>query len=73
MKRPYYIFMRTRDMNKLILTTKDIRPATKDWTRKVMESACSAAGIPLFTSKDLRHAYAFYALRLGTAVDDVAN
>jgi len=46
--QPYYIFMGTRDIDKFILTPEDVRPVTKDWIRKVMEAACSTAGLTFF-------------------------
>lgn len=73
MDKSYYIFMRTRDIDKFILAPEKVKPVTKDWIRKVMEAACSMADIPLFTSKDLRHAHVLYAARLGASVDNIAN
>jgi len=73
MDKQYYIFIGTRDIDKFILTPEKVKPITKDWIVKVMNTACTIANIPVFTSKDLRHAHALYALRLGATVDDVAD
>ncbi len=73
LEKPYYLFIRSRDIDKLMSSPHEVKPITKDWIRKVMAKCCKIADIPLFTSKDLRHAHALYAARLGASVDDVAN
>ena len=40
-------------------------PVTADWFRKVMEDVCSRSQTPLYTAKDLRHAFAVYAVNTG--------
>lgn len=39
MEKPYYIFIRTRDIDKFILSPEKVKPVTKDWIRKVMKMA----------------------------------
>lgn len=66
----YYVFINHRNIDKYINEPHSVSPITSDWIRKVMEKACSKAGIGLYTAKDLRHAFAVYTLNLAIANSD---
>lgn len=69
----YYVFIGQKQLKKYLTEPHKVKPITSDWIRKVLEKACSMADIPLYTSKDLRHAFAIYALNLGASTKEVAD
>lgn len=62
---PYYTFISNRQMKGYLDKPEDCTPLTADWFRKVMEDVCTRAETPLYTAKDLRHAFAVYAVNTG--------
>lgn len=65
MQKNYYAFVSSRELEKNQLHPEQMRPITPDWIRKVLEDACERAELPLYTSKDLRHAFVVYMLNMG--------
>jgi site-specific recombinase XerD len=72
-KENYFVFISNRERDKYKTAPSTVKPISADWIRKVLERSCTYANIPLYTSKDLRHAHAVYALRLGASTEDVAD
>ncbi len=71
--KPYYIFINNKNSDTYLCNPGEVNHITPDWIRKVMEEACELAEIPLYTAKDLRHAFALYALNLGSSLEVVTN
>ncbi len=67
LKEDYHIFISRNDREDYRKYPDIIRPVSESWLRPVMVSACEKAGIPLYTAKDLRHANAMYALKMGAS------
>lgn len=65
LKKNYIVFINNKNLARYLEEPEKCRPITQDWIRKVMERVCKAADIPLYTAKDLRHAFALYALNFG--------
>lgn len=72
-KKNYYVFIGQKQLEKYLIEPSKVTPITSDWIRKVLEKACSMADITLYTSKDLRHAFAIYALNLNASTKEVAD
>lgn len=73
LSKPYYVFVNNKNMERYLEKPEEVKHITPDWIRKVMEEACDLADIPLYTAKDLRHAFALYALNLGSNTKDLAS
>lgn len=72
-KENYYVFISNRERDRYSTEPSKVKPISADWIRKLLEKSCAYANISLYTSKDLRHAHAIYALRLGSSTEAVAN
>ena len=71
LKQPFYVFINANQLNNYITSPEGVRPLTQAAVRNLLVDACNKAGIPVFTSKDLRHAHAIFALKLGANVEEV--
>ncbi|NBG87263.1 tyrosine-type recombinase/integrase [Isachenkonia alkalipeptolytica] len=70
-KEDYYIFISRNDREDYRRYPDIIKPVSESWLRPVLVSACEKAKIPLYTAKDLRHANAMYALKLGASPEEI--
>lgn len=65
LNKDYHVFISNKNLDRYFMEPDKVKPITPDWIRKVMERICREADMPLYTAKDLRHAFAIYALNLG--------
>jgi integrase len=71
LKEDYYIFISRNDREDYRRYADIIKPLSESWLRPVLVAACKKAEIPLYTAKDLRHANAMHALKLGASTEEI--
>lgn len=69
LKKDYYVFISS--INRYREYPHGVGPLTQSTARNILVKACTKAKIRTFTPKDLRHAHAIFALKLGASLEEV--
>ncbi|MCK9470673.1 MAG: site-specific integrase [Bacilli bacterium] len=73
LKEKYFVFFSERKIKEYLEYPSIVKPLSSDWMKKVYTKACEAAGLPLITSKDIRHNYTMLCMKLGYPSEDIKD